>query len=220
MKVIFASTWLAPGGIYGTNGAQWNGTQVNDETEFFRAAAASFFPRGNRTTTFSFSVIETLDSEGEAMLFAATRMNELPEQADLQVVSDDGVYAVILRNAVLTSFQPGRVIGCSVEVSYSFAGGVFAVQAEPPVPPTYNVQTGKIALNAADESRVVTFPLQFSGTPTSVECWIVPATASSIKFIQAAVLSDTINNAGFTAVFGFPIPEAGYFLFWEASLPS
>jgi hypothetical protein len=220
MKVIYASTWLAPGGIYGTNGAQWNGQQVNDEADFFRAAAVSFFPRGNRSTTFGFSVLVSFDTEGEAMKFAATQMNSLPEQADLQVVSDDGIYAVILTDAVLVGFMPGRVVGCSVIASYSFAGGVFAVQAEPPVPPTYNVQTGKIALNAADESRVVTFPLQFSGTPTSVECWIVPATPSSIKFIQAAVLSDTITNAGFTAVFGYPIPEAGYFLFWEASLPS
>ena len=220
MKVVFASTWLAAGGINGTLGAQWNGRQVNDEADFFRAAAVTYFPRGNRSTTFSFSAFQSFDTEGEAMKFAATHMNDLPEQASLQVVSDDGVYAVILEDAVITSFQPGRVVGCSLEVSYSFAGGVFAVQSQPPVPPSFNVQTGKIALNTNDESRAISFPLPFSQLPTLVDCWIVPFTGSSVKFIQAAPLSDSITINGFTAAIGFPIPEPGYFLYWEASTPN
>jgi len=220
MKVLFASTWLATGGLRGTNGAQWNGQQVNDEALFFRAAAVSYFPRGNRSTTFSFSVLEIFDTEGEAMSFAATGMSGLSQQGNLQVVSDDGLYAVQMANAVLTSFSPGRVVGCSVQVSYSFAGGVFVVQSQPPVPPNYNVQTGQLVLNQNDELRSVVFPVQFNGVPSSVECWVVPLSTSSIKFIQAAPLSDSITASGFNVALGYPIPELGYILFWSASTES
>jgi len=220
MKVLWASTWLATGGFNGTLGAQWNESQVNDEAEFFRAAAVTFFARGNRSTRFSFSVFMPFDSEGECMTFAATAIFALAAQSDLQVISEDGLYAVILPGAVLVSVVPSRLIGSSLMVTYSFEGGLFLVQSSPPTPPTFNVQTGKISLNFNDESRQVTFPLQFTQVPTSVECWVVPATGSSVKFIQAAPLSDSITASGFTAVIGYPIPESGYFLYWSASLSS
>ena len=217
MKVLYASTWLATGGINGVLGGQWNGHQVNEEADFFRAAAVTFFARGNRATTFSFSVFQSFNTEGEAMQFAATQINNLSQQADLVVWSEDSVYSVVLAQAVLVSVTPGRVVGCSCEITYSFAGGAFAIGASPPTPITYLVQAGKIALATNDESKAVTFPLAFATTPVSVEAWVLPASGSPIKFIAAAVLGDTINTTGFTASIGYPIPDNSYFLMWQAT---
>jgi hypothetical protein len=218
MKVFYAGIFLAPGGIEGTLGATWNDTAIVDEAAFFRAAALTYFSRENRGVTFGFSVFKPFNSEGEALLFAATHFSSLTLQADLIVISDDGLYAVKLVGAVLTSFAPSALIGLSLQATYRFAGGQFVVETSPPTPPTVNSQVGSIALNTNDESRAIVFPTQFPSLPTVVECWVVPASGSSIKFISATPLFDTITISGFTAAIGYPIPEAGYRLFWEATL--
>lgn len=216
MKVTYSTTLLASGGLLGTTGANWNGQQINDEAAFFRAAAVSFYPRGNRSTIFGFGVNMPFNNEGAALLFAATFINTLPTQADLTVVDDAGTVAVVLANAVLDSVSVPKVDGNYVFIHYQFRGGVFTSTSSLP---NSNVIGGKTALAINDESKSVTFPLTFSSLPSVVDCWVVPPTGAPVLFIEARPLYDTISPTGFSAAIGFPIPANGYWLFWEAIGP-
>ncbi len=130
MKVLYAGTYLAAGGLQGATGANWDGQQVNDEAEFFRAAAVTYFPRGNRSTRFGFGVNLSFNSEAAAIAFAVSHFNDIPSQGDIVVVDDAGTVAYKLANAVLDSITP-RVVGIFVFVRYDFLGGVWASTTVP-----------------------------------------------------------------------------------------
>jgi hypothetical protein len=216
VRVNYAGSFLAPGGLEGTRGISFNGSFVLDEAQFFRAAAMSFFSRGNRSTGIGFSVSRNFASESDALIFASIEQNTLPGQGDLFVSDEEGTTVVALEAAVLEGVSVGPLIGSSVEVSYQFRGGVFVPSVLPPQP-TDTVITGNIALALGDESKAVVFPAPFAVIPTSVDCWVVCDSAAPVRFIDAAVLRDTITTTGFTAGIGFPIPSNGqYWLYWQA----
>ncbi len=215
MKVLYSSTYLATGGLQGASGVNWNGQQVNDEAAFFRAAALSYFPRGNRSTKFGFGVNLSFNSEADALLFAAVQFNALPQQADLTILDEGGTVAIVLADAVLESVVP-QVSGVYVFIKYEFGGGVWASTSVPPNPTEDTVKRGQVALAVNDESKVVTFDTPFGSTPVTVNCWAVPPSTASMRFIQAVPLYDTITTTGFSAAIAFPIPETGWFLMWEA----
>jgi hypothetical protein len=216
MKVTYGTQQIAPGGLQGTMGASWNGQQINDEAQFFRAAAANFFPRGNRSSTFAFGVNVNLNTEADAMVYAATLLNYLEQQADLVVTDEAGTYTVTLGNAVLESLDVVKIDGKNVTLRFQFRGGVWTSATL--IPGLDTVKRGSIALAVNDETKAISFGTAFSGAPAMVECWVVPASTSSVRFIQAEPLSDTITANGFTAGIAFPIPETGYVLMWEAWL--
>jgi hypothetical protein len=216
MRIFYGSTYLAPGGLEGTRGISFNGAFMVDEAQFFRAAAMAFFARGNRSTTIGFNVSRSFASESDALVFAAITVNLLPGTGDLIVSDEEGTTVVELTDAVLESVAVGPIIGTSVDLRYTFKGGVFAPSVLPPQP-TDTVITGNVALALNDELKAVVFPAPFAVAPTSVDCWIVCATAAPIKFIAAAVLQDSITTTGFNAAIGFPIPTNGqYWLYWQA----
>lgn len=216
MRVNFAGIFLAPGGLEGTRGISFNGSFMLDEAQFFRAAAMSFFARGNRSTAIGFSVSRNFASESDALLFAAITQNTLPGQGDLFVSDEEGTTVVALEGAVLEGLAVGPFIGSSLDVSYQFRGGVFVPSVIPPQP-TDSVITGNVALALNDETKAVVFPTPFAVIPTSVDCWIVCDSGAPVRFIDAAVLRDTITTTGFTAGIGFPIPSNGqYWLYWQA----
>lgn len=216
MRVLYSSTWLASGGLQGTSGANWNGQQVNDEAQFFRAAASTFYARGNRSTKFGFGVNTGFNTEADAIAFAALQINGLPQQADLTVSDELGRIAVVLSSAVLDSVTP-KVDGINVFTRYEFSGGVWASTDVPPNPSEDRVKVGQQALSINDESAAVIFATPFAAVPTTVNCWCVPPNSSAtVFFIQSVALKDSISATGFTAKIGFPIPDAGWYLQWEA----
>lgn len=220
MRVYYGSKYLAAGGLEGTRGINFNGTFLVDEAQFFRAAAAAFFARGNRATSLSFAVSRSFPSESDALIFAALEQNTLPGQADLIVSDEPGTTAVRLASAVLEGISVGPLIGSSVEVSYQFRGGIFvpSILPPPPVPPVTDVITGNVSLALGDETKAIAFAVPFATPPSSVDCWVVPASGAPILLIDATPLHDTITGAGFTAAIGFPIPSNGqYWLYWQAS---
>lgn len=218
MRVYYGSQYLASGGLEGTRGINFNGSFLIDEAQFFRAAAATFFARGNRSTTLGFAVSRNFDSEADALYFAAISQNALPGSADLLVSDEEGTIVVALEGAVLEGVSVGPIIGSSVDVSYQFRGGIFVPSVLPPEPPSDTVITGNVALALNDETKAVVFDTPFAIAPTSVECWVVPASGAPVLFIQSVPLHDTIDIAGFTAALGFPIPSDGqYWLYWSAS---
>ncbi len=216
MRVLYSSTWLATGGLQGTSGANWNGQQVNDEAQFFRAAAVTYYARGNRSTKFGFGVNLQFNTNADALLFAAVQLNALPQQADLTVSDDPGTVAVLLASAVLDSVTP-KVEGVNVFVRYEFSGGIWTSQSVPPDPTADTVKRGSTLLAINDESKSITFATPFGSVPTTVDAWIAPPSTGSVKQIQVAVLQDTITPTGFTVSIGFPIPETGFYLMWEAN---
>lgn len=217
MRVNYAGIFLAPGGLEGTRGISFNGAFLVDEAQFFRAAAMSFFARGNRSTNIGFSVSRSFASESDALIFASLSQNTIPGQADLFVSDEEGTTVVALEDAVLEAVSVGPLIGTSVEVAYQFRGGIFVPSVLPPQP-SDNVITGNVALALNDELKAVVFLTPFAVVPTSVEAWVVPDSGAPIKFIAATPLKDTITTTGFTAAIGFPIPSNGqYWLYWQAS---
>lgn len=216
MKVTYGTQQIAPGGLQGTSGASWNGQQINDEAQFFRAAAANFFPRGNRSSTFAFGVNVNLNTEADAMVYAATLLNYLATQADLVVTDEGDTYTATLGNAVLESVDIVKIDGKNVTLRYQFRGGVWTSATL--IPGLDTVKRGSIALDVNDESKAISFATAFAAAPAMVECWIVPPSTGSVKYIDAAPFSDTITANGFTAGIAFPIPETGFVLMWEAWL--
>lgn len=218
MRVFYGTQYLAPGGLEGTRGISFNGAFLIDEAQFFRATAAAFFARGNRSTALAFAVSRSFASESDALIFAALAQNAIPGQADLIVSDEEGTTAVRLAAAVLESISVGPLIGSSVEVSYQFRGGIFVPSVLPPTPPSDTVITGNVALALNDETKAVVFATPFVTPPSSVECWVVPVSGAPVLFIGATPLHDTVTTTGFTAALGFPIPSNGqYWLYWQAS---
>lgn len=221
MKVAYTTgIWLASGGREGTNGAHWNGKQINSEEQFFRAAASVFFPRGNRSTQFSFSVLRSFDGEGSAIAFASTHINDLPGKGDLYLIDEEGTVSLKLPGAVLDSISYGPLIGLAITVQYQFSGGLFEGSDTPPdIAEDDILKTGSVDLDVDDESKVVAFPVAFGSAPLIVECWVTPPSGGSQQFIQSVAPSDLITSSQFTAKIGFPIPETGYKLSWVAYNP-
>ncbi len=220
MKVKFGNTWLATGGLEGTSGASWNGSQVNDEAAFFRAAAKSFFPRGSRETKFAFRVSRGFETEADAIEFAALHFGELPQEGTLLLTDEEETFALSLAGAVIEDFKAGDVKGVSLVVEYAFRGGLFTSEDVPD--PDHTDEDGndimKIAtvnLDVDDQEKTVTFVTPFGAAPRSIKLIIeAPGVAPGVAVVGIRDRSAT----GFTAVFAAAIPDTGYVLLWEASL--
>lgn len=220
MKVKYSTTWLASGGLDGTAGASWNGAQINDEAVFFRAAAASYFARGGRSTVFSFRVAKTFESEAALLLWAATHFSTLPGQADLILTDDAGTVAVTLVDAVIDQPRIGNVIGNAAFIEYTFKGGLFEsddVPEDSVVPSEDTVKANLVTLEAAAESGSIAFAIAFGSAPKGLILTICPPTGGTT--FDAYPVQDTITAAGFDYVLNFPVPASGtYKLSWTAIL--
>lgn len=73
------------------------------------------------------------------------------------------------------------------------------------------LQAGRVTLTAAAESQAVTFGTAFAAAPV-VTCSIV-APSGGLVIDSVPTL---VTATGFTAALGFPIPDAGYTLHWQA----
>lgn len=219
MKVKYSTTWLATGRLEGTSGSSWNGAQINDEVAFFRAAAASFFARGGRSTTFAFRVAKTFESEAALLFWAATHFSTLPTQADLILTDDDETVAVMLADAVIDQPRIANVIGVSLLIEYTFRGGLFESEDVPEdsvVPSANTVKTGTVTLAAAAESGSVAFAVGF-GTIPKVTVQLCPPTGG--QTFNAYPIWDTITADGFDYELDAPVPASGtYKLSWTAIL--
>lgn len=221
MKAKYGNTWLALGGLEGTSGANWNGTQVNDDLAFFRAAARSFTPRGGRETVFGFRVGRGFDTEALAAEFCGLHFGQLPVQGDLLLTDEESTFALTLADAVLESVRIADVIGTFVVVEYSFRGGLFTGSETVPDEDdidadgndTMKLNVENLSLN--DETKAIVFITPFGGVPRKVN-FVVEAPGSSPGVGNAGVRS--VSASGFTAVFSAAIPDTGYKIRWEAQL--
>lgn len=212
---------LAGPGNTGAFGISLNGTQVNDDASFFRAAANTFFARGNRQNDFSFGVTWTFNDVGAAEYFMLTHFNTLPTQATLKLNcggSGSGAATVIyLTSAVIQRIEYLELRGLTVVCRYSFSGGAFTSEDVPNPPGSDTLKAKSQALSSSDTTASVVFDTPFGSTP------VVPSLAvsgpSGGSAIDVFLDATTLSAAGFTVNFGgASIPAAGYYLNWMAVL--
>jgi hypothetical protein len=149
MLVQFGNVWLTNDGtgalperaITSTIGAKLNGEEVIQEARFLRAAAATYFDRGNLGQTFTFKVTRNFqllmpganNPIAQAGAFALLHGTLLPRSATLLLVcggwGEPPLYVKSALPAVLKTpeCQPR---GVGVDVTYTFRFGAL-VAAQP-----------------------------------------------------------------------------------------
>jgi hypothetical protein len=227
MRIVFETTWLAPGGVQAADGVRVNGQQIVDDADFFRAAASAFYPRGNLAVSLQFVTHWTFNTAKLAEVFALTHIALLPMgPGDLGVVqitcgNAPDTQLVYMNNAVLESARIVSVRGSSVDVEYVIRGPFFQTDVPPDVPGypdpgelTLVYRRGTVALTNGATSQAIVFSTPVSTTPVVV-CNVNGVSGSAAIF--GRILSDTVSTTGFTVEFSAAIPDGTYTLtYWAA----
>lgn len=218
MKAQFGSIYIADAALLeGVSGLTFNGQQINDEFQLLRALAASFVPRGNRSTSLSFSVARTFDTQRAAERFLLEHFTLLPQQASLFLtigaVGDTEV--VELANAVVDAV-PTSYLGVCVTVQYNFRAGLPSFGVSPPgyvEPDASMIQRKKTTIGSGVDSITVTFDTPFGSVPVCT-CNIAAPAGGAAIFAWPREGSET--TTGFIADFSGATPGTGYKLNWIA----
>jgi len=226
MQVLYETTWLAPGQIQSADKVRVNGKAIIDEALFFRAASATYFPRGDITVDFEFTTHWVFNTTALAENFVMTHISFLPMTA-----SDNGVLQVICgaettpvtvysSSAVLESAEILDYVGLSVDVRYKLRCQPFTTTIPPNIPnyqfpnvSSYVLQRGLASIGANATQLAILFTSPFSSVP------IVVASMDQVTGSQAIfcrILQDTITVNGFTVQFSAPLPDGSSFISWIA----
>lgn len=218
MKVNFANHVLVAAGIEGVKGLSVNGEQQIEEADFFRAAAAVFYGRGNEKSEISFSVARDHGSVKLADLYALTRRKNLPREGDLVITcgfpGDEQV--IFFPNAVLGPSNI-RLIGQTSITAYVFMAGLpdtDTIPDEGEVDPDVTRRSTVAIANAATSGSVA-FLNAMSGAPT-VTCSVVCPSGGDAIF--ATIVDGSVTATGFNYVLSGPTPSADYKLAYIAIL--
>jgi hypothetical protein len=226
MKVLFETTWLAPGDYQSAAQVRVNGKQIVDEAFFFRAASATPIPRGNLTVEFSFVTHWNFDTTTLAENFVMTHSSFLPmtnaDNGPLQVMcgAESSPLTVYSQTAVLESAEVVSYIGRSVDVRYTLRCSPFTTSIPPNIPNyqfpdvvSYVLQRGVASIGAGATQLAISFTSPFGSKP------IVVATMSQMtgsRGIDMRILQDTITVSGFTVEFSAPLPDSSSQVNWMA----
>src|SRR5436190_3255135 len=101
------------------SGFTLNGHQIVQEAQFLRAAWSTFFARGNRSITLSFTVNRLFGSVENAELFFLGHYASLSDGPATLVLSCANT-DILVANAVLESVSEPTYTGVSVSVTYHF----------------------------------------------------------------------------------------------------
>ena len=227
MQILFETTYLAPGQAQSADQIALDGEQIVDEADFFRAATRTFFPRGNISVSFEFTVHYVFNTLGAAEVFLLTLPGQVPMTS-----ADNGVLQCIcapeipsqtatcyMSGAVLRKCSIVKAVGVSISVRYSFVGPGFTSSVPGTGLPTYPnpneitqvFRRGKIALLPGATSQAVTYTSALPGAPgADPYCWISGPTGGAMFDCWTA--DDTVTTAGFTAQFAAAVPGSGYYL--------
>lgn len=212
MKVKYASTWLAPGGVERARDITLNGSQVVEVQQLFRAAAVRPVARGNKADTFTFTVTQLKDSVRFAERASLSQLADIPGSGQLEVVcGDTGDEQSFFNQAALQSVDRSYV-GRSLVLRYTFVCGLWTESGSTIISEEGDVIRGKVSLAASDTTKAVTFLASLGAPPTVVQAWIVPPDGGD--FIDCRPVKSTITADGFTAAIASAIPASGYDLHW------
>lgn len=211
MRIRLDSSTLCDGSPLAPSQLSINGTLVVDEEHFYRAAAASFFPRGNRSTVLSLTVELSFDSAAEACRYALLRPSTVPASGLLAVDLSDGS-TLYLPDCACESVSP-QILGSSVRTTYTLKGGLFTTDVPDNLPGTVDaggalmMRRASVPIAAGAESVTVTFSAPLSAVPSVVASISRP---SGSAMVSCSVRSDSITASGFTADLGAPTPDNTY----------
>lgn len=220
MRIIASNTLLASDtlavGRVGPVDMAFNGEAVVDSAQLFRASSAVVYGRSDGPVEFSFRVRALFSTHAKAVRFCALHREVIPVECELHVEdTDEGIYLSMLQ--AVRSVRFGPVIGCSVDVFYTFRGAKFESEDLPEdlEENTDIMKVGTSALSADDESKAVTFDNPFASVPRSVDAIIeAPSGQSPVAVVGVR----DVTESGFTAVFAAMIPAANFTLRWKATL--
>lgn len=226
MQILFETTYLAPGQIQSADRIELDGEQIVDDASFFRAATKTFFPRGNLSIDFSFTVHYIYPTPVAAEVGVLTLPGMLPmTNADNGVLQclcgaeTPATSQIIYMSGAVLKKVAIRQIGVSVDVRYTFVGPGFTSSVPGSGLPTFPnpneitqvFRRGKVAITMGATSVAVVFSSQLPGLPgADPYCWISGPTGAS-EF-ECWTLSDTVTTLGFTATLGAAAPDGNHFL--------
>lgn len=220
MRITYSNTTLASPslaiGRVGPLGLSWNGEPIIDVADFFRAALATVYGRGDGPEEFSFSVWAHFTTEAQVLNFCALHRTVLPVQADLTLIDDAATVALVMADAI-RQVTIGQVIGLSVQVGYRFIGSGFTSEAIPEdlEENTDRMKVGKETLTINAEEVTVTFASPFASEPRYVNLNIERPTGQ----VPVAVVGyRDVTAASFIAILSYPLPTGTYFGRWQAVL--
>ena len=214
MRIQLANAVLCIGAADGPSGLSLNGQLLLDEEHFYRATAASFFPRGNRSTTLVFAVTRCFGSLREAALHALQLPATVPGSGLLQVTVGEGsdVQTLYLPDCACEYVSP-QILGVSVRTTYTLKGGLFTTDVPDTLPGTVDaggalvMRRASVPIAAGAESVTVTFSAPLSAVPSVVASISRP---SGSALVSCSVRSDSVTASGFVADLGSPTPDNTY----------
>lgn len=211
MRIRLDSYTLCDGSPLAPGQLSINGTLVVDEEHFYHAAAASFFPRGNRSTVLSLTVELSFDSAAEACRYALLRPSTVPASGLLAVDLSDGS-VLYLPDCACESVAP-QILGACVRTTYTLKGGLFTSDVPADLPGTVDaggalvMRRASIAIATGAESVAVTFSAPLASAPVVTASISRP---SGSPTLSCSVRSDSITASGFTADLSAPTPDNTY----------
>jgi hypothetical protein len=218
MKISFGTLWLASGGTEGAQGLTLNGQQCNDEAQFFRALASTFYGRGNRSASVGFTVNRQLASIHASERFLLTHFWDLPLQDNLRLYCgpDSDQEVILFTGAVIDQIQPGPTSGISLPIRYGFKVSSPQTEVSPPTllePTSDMIKRGVAAISSGADHVDVVFSVAFATTPIVVASIQRPAGGDALWPI---IRDSSVTVSGFTADLSAPTSAATYKLSWIA----
>lgn len=219
MRITYGTAELASDdlalGRVGPVGFSLNGTQINEEVEFFRALHTEFLDRDGRSEAVSFTVERFFGTEAACVRFLATHRNDLPGKATLLMTLDGET--ISLSGAVLDSVQRGEWRGLSCRVTYGLRGPAFATDLTPlPEPDPTMTRSGLADVADGAETVAVVFSSPLPGVPQLVPGAVLQMPTAGGDVIFAAPIADTITASGLTFALSGPPAGSGYKLPYQA----
>lgn len=217
MKSRFGNVWLAPGSVERVAGLSLNGTQLNDEAQFYRAASTTLYARGGRAHAIGFGATRGFNSVLEAERFVHEHFSTLPEQADLVFFIGAGDEQIVTYPDAVIDAVGVSYIGTSVRLQYSLRASAPLFDEPPPTvtePDADMIKRGTTAIANGATSVAVTFSVPFAGTPVVTVSMQSPNGGDAI---WAWVRDGTVSTTGFTADLSGAVPSGDYKLAWIAS---
>jgi hypothetical protein len=135
VRISIENYVLVDGSIEWELGMVVNGTKVTDEAGLFRALSETFYDRGNKSTSITFSVRKQFGSRRRAEVFQLTHYGEVPGEGRIEFecgdVGDEQTVSIEGGQAVATSVSR-KGVDCIVQ--YQLVGGLPTTDALDPLP--------------------------------------------------------------------------------------
>ena len=197
------------------SGLTLNGHQIVQESQFLRAAYSTFFARGNRSITLSFTVVRIFDSVKNAELFFLGHYASLSDGPATLVLSC-GNTDIFVANAVLESVSEPVYTGVSVSVTYHFRA--------PKILTAYSLVTTDFDAMTVPGTQSIpsgvsshTFSgLGFASVPTRIVGTVVGPAGSDIIF--GMPVKGSFTTDGFDIVLSAATPNGNYDFAFYATL--